>query len=79
MVYDGVGRLNREELSDGEDGTDGVWWSKFCVPLLVTHARDYWWTLDSANAFVSLGLNSRGELVSSHGASRRRLGDNFTR
>jgi hypothetical protein len=24
MVYDGVGRLNREELSDGEDGTDGV-------------------------------------------------------
>ena len=24
MVYDGVGRLNRERLSDGEDGTDGV-------------------------------------------------------
>ena len=24
MVYDGVGRLNREGLSDGEDGTDGV-------------------------------------------------------
>ena len=24
MVYDGVGRLNRAGLSDGEDGTDGV-------------------------------------------------------
>ena len=32
-------------------------------------------TLDSANAFVSPGVNSRGELVPSHGASRRRLGD----
>jgi hypothetical protein len=45
-------------------------------PRLVTHARDIWWTLDSANAFVSPGVNSRGELVPSHGASRRRLGDN---
>jgi hypothetical protein len=48
-------------------------------PRLVTHARDIWWTLDSANAsnaFVSSGVNSRGELVpSSHGASRRRLGE----
>jgi hypothetical protein len=44
-------------------------------PSLVTHARDIWWTLDSANAFVSPGVNSRGELVPSHGASRRRLGD----
>jgi hypothetical protein len=44
-------------------------------PSLVTHARDFWWTLDSANAFVSPGVNSRGELVPSHGASRRRLGD----
>jgi hypothetical protein len=41
----------------------------------VTHARDIWWTLDFANAFVSPGVNSRGELVPSHGASRRRLGD----
>ena len=32
-------------------------------PSLVTHARDIWWTLDSANAFVSPGVNSRGELV----------------
>jgi hypothetical protein len=24
MVYDDVGRLNREGLSDGEGGTDGV-------------------------------------------------------
>jgi hypothetical protein len=40
-------------------------------PSLVTHARDYWWTLD----FVSPGVNSREELVPSHGASRRRLGD----
>jgi hypothetical protein len=43
---------------------------------LVTHARDIWWTLDFANAFVSPGVNSRGELVPSHSASRRRLGDN---
>jgi hypothetical protein len=32
---------------------------------LVTHARDHWWTLDFANAFVSPGVNSRGELVPS--------------
>jgi hypothetical protein len=32
-----------------------------------------------ANAFVSPGVNSRGELVPSHGASRRRLGDNYNR
>jgi hypothetical protein len=42
---------------------------------LVTHARDYWWTLDFANAFVSPGVNSCGELVPSHGASGRRLGE----
>jgi hypothetical protein len=45
---------------------------------LVTNARDNWWTLDFANAFVSPGVNSRGELVPSHGASRRRLGDYFS-
>jgi hypothetical protein len=45
-------------------------------PRTVTHARDIWWTLDFANAFVSPGVNSRGGgLVPSHGASRRRLGD----
>jgi hypothetical protein len=44
-------------------------------PSLVTDARANWWTLDFANAFVSPGVNSRGELVPSHGASRRRLGD----
>jgi hypothetical protein len=27
---------------------------------LVNHARDHWWTLDFANAFVSSGVNSRG-------------------
>jgi hypothetical protein len=32
-------------------------------PSLVTHARDHWWTLDFANAFVSPGVNSRWELV----------------
>jgi hypothetical protein len=42
---------------------------------LVTDARGHWWTLDFANAFVSPGVNSRGELVPSHGALRRRLGD----
>jgi hypothetical protein len=46
-------------------------------PSSVTHARDNWLTLDLANAFVSPGVNSRGELVPSHGASRRRLGDNM--
>jgi hypothetical protein len=44
-------------------------------PSLFTHARDNWWTLDFPNAFVSPGVNSRGELVPSQGASRRRLGD----
>jgi hypothetical protein len=44
-------------------------------PRTVTHARDIWWTLDFPNAFVSPGVNSRGELVPSHGALRRRLGD----
>jgi hypothetical protein len=44
-------------------------------PRTVNHARDHWWTLDFANAFVSPGVNSRRELVPSHGASRRRLGD----
>jgi hypothetical protein len=44
-------------------------------PRTATHARDIWWTLDFANAFVSPGVNSRGELAPSHGASRRRLGD----
>jgi hypothetical protein len=50
-------------------------------PPLVTHARDHWWTLDFANAFVSPGVNSRGELVPSlrayalNGAPRRWLGD----
>jgi hypothetical protein len=37
--------------------------------------RDHWWTLDFANAFASPGVNSLGELIPSHGASRRRLGD----
>jgi hypothetical protein len=46
-------------------------------PSLVTHARDHWWTLVFAYAFVSPGVNSRGELVHSHGASRLRLGDNM--
>jgi hypothetical protein len=27
---------------------------------LVSDARDHWWTLDFANAFVSTGVNSRG-------------------
>jgi hypothetical protein len=44
-------------------------------PSLVTGARAHWWTLDLANASLSPGVNSRGELVPSHGASRRRLGD----
>jgi hypothetical protein len=43
---------------------------------LVSHAHDHWWTLDFANAFVSPGVNSQGELVPSHDASCRWLGDN---
>jgi hypothetical protein len=51
-------------------------------PRTVTHARDHWWTLDFANAFVSPGVNSRAELVPSprayaqNDAPRRWLGDN---
>jgi hypothetical protein len=52
-------------------------------PLTVTHARDHWWTLDFANAFVSPGVNSRAELVPSpyarNGAPRRWLGDYSTK
>jgi hypothetical protein len=51
------------------------WGWPLTEPLTVTHARAHWWTSDLANAFVSPGVNSRGELVPSHGASRRRLGD----
>jgi hypothetical protein len=46
----------------------------------VTHARDHWWTLDFANAFVFPGVNSRAELVPSprayalNGAPHRWLG-----
>jgi hypothetical protein len=48
------------------------------------HARDHWWTLNFANAFVSPGVNSRAELVPSprayarNGAPHRWLGDNKT-
>jgi hypothetical protein len=45
----------------------------------VTHVRDIWWTLDFPNAFVSPGVNSMGELVPSHGSSRRRLGEKITK
>ena len=42
-------------------------------------ARDIWWTLDLASAFLSPGVNSRAELVPSprarNGAPRRWLGD----
>jgi hypothetical protein len=48
------------------------------TPTSLVRARGHWWTLDFANAFVSPGVNSRGELVPSHGASRRRLGDQIT-
>jgi hypothetical protein len=47
-------------------------------PRTVTHARDHWWTLDFANAFVSLGVNCRAEVVPSHGISRRWLGNSYT-
>jgi hypothetical protein len=53
--------------------------------LLVTYARDHWWTLDFANAFVSPGVNSRTELVPSprayarNGAPRRWLGENVAK
>jgi hypothetical protein len=52
----------------------------FEISEMTTHtpmnrARDIWWTLDFASAILSPGVNSRGGLVPSHGASRRRLGD----
>jgi hypothetical protein len=57
-----------------------IFWDQWGWPptetSLVSHARDIWWTLDFANAFVSPRVNSRWELVPSHVASRRRLGDN---
>jgi hypothetical protein len=37
--------------------------SKDDHPRTVTHARDHWWALDFANAFVSPGVNSRAEWV----------------
>jgi hypothetical protein len=54
------------EISDGHPQTHST---------SLVSAHDHWWTLDFANAFVSLGVNSRGELVPSHGATRLRLGD----
>jgi hypothetical protein len=46
-----------------------------------TVTRDHWWTLDFvsdfANAFLSPGVNSRAELVPSHGAHRHWLGDYY--
>jgi hypothetical protein len=55
----------------------------FEISEMTTHtpmnrARDIWWTLDFASAILSPGANSRGELVNSHGASRRRLGEYLT-
>jgi hypothetical protein len=50
-------------------------------PRTMTHARDHWWTLDFANAFLSPGVNSRAELLflprahARNGAPRRWLGD----
>jgi hypothetical protein len=60
----------------------------FEISEMTTHtpmnrARDNWWTLDFASAFLSPGVNSRGELVPSprayagNGAPRRWLGDNL--
>ena len=38
---------------------------------IVGHARNHWWTLDFANAFISPGLNSQEELVPSPRAYTR--------
>ena len=48
----------------------------FEISEMTTHTpmnrvRDIWWTLDFASAFLSPGVNSRGELVPSHGAYAR--------
>jgi hypothetical protein len=37
------------------------------TPTPMSHARDNWWTLDFASAFLSPGVNSRGGLVPSPG------------
>ena len=56
----------------------------FEISEMTTHtpcARDIWWTLDFASAFLYPGVNSRAELVPSprayarNGAPRRWLGD----
>jgi hypothetical protein len=56
----------------------------FEISEMTTHtpcARDIWWTLDFASAFLSPGVNSRTELVPSprayarNGAPRRWLGN----
>jgi hypothetical protein len=52
-------------------------------PRTVSHARDHWWTLDLATAFLSKDVNSRTELVyipslrgyARNCAPRRWLGD----
>jgi hypothetical protein len=51
------------------------WISEDDQPRTVAHARDHWRTLDFANTFLSPGVNSRAELVPSHGAQRRWPGD----
>jgi hypothetical protein len=57
----------------------------FEISEMTTHtpcARDNWWTLDSASAFLSPVVNNRTELVPSlrayarNGAPRRWLGNN---
>jgi hypothetical protein len=42
-----------------------------------SHARDHWWTLDFANAFVFPGVNSRAELVPSPRAYVRNGADRW--
>jgi hypothetical protein len=58
----------------------------FEISEMTTHtpcARDIWWTLDFATAFLSPGVNSRAELVPSprayaqNGAARRWLGNKY--
>jgi hypothetical protein len=58
--------------------------ANFQISEMTTHtpcARDIWWTLDFASAFLSPGVNSRAELVPSpranarNSAPRRWLGD----
>ena len=52
------GKQPHFEINDSDDHPPNT------EPCTVTHPRNHWWTFDfTSNAFISLGVNSRAELV----------------